>query len=462
MIMDSLASHFNLTWSGSGMFAATNFTSSDNDLYSSFLEDKFGPIYWVADPTIPVEITNLLANTPAFTGVGGGQNPGGWFHGPYQSLPNDYRYTEKYLASYLMSEVNFLDFMVVGGVRYEKVNSKFEVFNMIDSRNPAAQTVDTVTSEPENKFWLPMVQVRYKPFDWVDIRYAYTQSLARPDYHQLSPHINMDFSLNNVWSGNPDLVPAQAYNHDLIISFHNNEIGLLTIGGFYKTIKNFSYSTQYTLYDTVGSVLPPGISTIYDYAILGAIPKAGARIYTYINSPYKAIVKGIELDFQHRLWYLPFPISSIILGINYTHISSEATYPFRFVRSLPNPNPPPRNLVSIIDSTRSGRLIYQPDDIFNSYIGFDYEGFSSRISFVFQGNSVSYVGAYPEQDGFTRDYFRMDASARQKLPWDGFEVFLDLFNINARRNTSAQQSIGGFTDEQNYGLTANLGLRYRL
>jgi len=457
-INDSLAARYNLIYSGNGRFSGVNFTSTDSYLYSSFLNNKYGQIYWAIDPTIPVQMTYFVANTPEFSGVGGGQNPGGWFLGPYQSLANDYNYNENYSAGYAMSEINFLDFMVVGGVRYEKVTSEFQVYNMVDARNPASQTIDTVTSSPQNEFWLPQVQVRYKPLEWLDVRYAYTQTLARPAFSQLSPRINMDYTLNNVWAGNPDLVPAQAYNNDLIFSFHNNEIGLITVGGFYKTIKNFSYSTQYTLHP----IAPPGIKTIDDFEILGAFPKDGATVYTFVNSPYNATVKGIELDFQTRLWYLPSPLDGIVLGVNYTHISSEATYPFRNDRSRPNPNPPPRNLVEVFDSTRTGRLIYQPDDIFNGFLGYDYGGFSGRISFYYQGNSVSYVGAFPEQDGFTRDYFRIDAAARQLLPWYGIELYLDLFNINAETNTSAQQTIGGFTNEQNYGLTINLGIRFRL
>ncbi len=84
------------------------------------------------------------------------------------------------------------------------------------------------------------------------------------------------------------------------------------------------------------------------------------------------------------------------------------------------------------------------------------------MSFVFQGNSVSGVGNFAELDGFTKDYFRIDASARMMLPVEGLQLFLDLNNLNARKNQSAQASIGAFTIEQNYGMTANLGIRYTL
>jgi hypothetical protein len=97
----------------------------------------------------------------------------------------------------------------------------------------------------------------------------------------------------------------------------------------------------------------------------------------------------------------------------------------------------------------------------NSYIGYDFRGFSARVSFVFQGNSVSYIGRFPEQDGYTRDYFRIDVSARQTLPFPGMEIYLDITNINSEKNSAAQRSIDGFTSVKHYGTVVNLGLRFR-
>jgi hypothetical protein len=155
---------------------------------------------------------------------------------------------------------------------------------------------------------------------------------------------------------------------------------------------------------------------------------------------------------------LPKPLNGTVFGINYTHISSSATYPWRNDTTI---TIPPRQVkVITLDRTRTGRLINQPEDVLNAYIGYDYGDFSGRLSFLFQGNSVSNIGAFAEQDGFTKDYFRIDASARQKLPWAGLQLFLDINNLNNRRNDAAQASINGFTSQQYYGLTANLGLRY--
>ncbi|MCK4448146.1 MAG: TonB-dependent receptor [Candidatus Marinimicrobia bacterium] len=439
-------------------FAASGFTTGDSKLTRAFLDDQFGSIYWACDPTLLTAMAKYLANSPQWRGkaTGGPDVTGGWYNGMFQTLANSYEYFEDYIATYLMSEISFRNLMVVGGARYENTASKYTAYNMYDMRNPDAQDCDTVVTRPKNEYWLPMVQAKYSPFNWFDIRYAYTQTLARPDYHQLSPKINYDNPRKNIRAGNPDLKPARAYNHDLTLAFHGNKLGLLTVGGFYKTIKEFTYYTTYKLHKI--AVLED-IKTINDFSIMGVKPEDGAMLYTYINSPHPAYVKGLEFDFQTRLWYLPYGLDGVVLGINYTMIESEATYPLRDEVTDYSTRPP---VTTTYDSTRAGRLIYQPNDLLNAYIGYEFKGFSARVSFLFQGNSVSYVGAFPEQDGYTKDYFRIDASARQTLPFWGMEIYLDVSNLNNEKNSAAQTSIDGFTSVKHYGLTANLGIRFRL
>ena len=443
--------------SSQAQFTAVSFTNSDSKLYDSFLGNRFGSMLWVANPGLLTNVANYISSVPDFNAVhSSGVNAGGWTDGPFQQLANTYKYVERYYAGYLMAQFNVGDLMVVGGARYEADKSLFQAYNLRDGRDPSTDTAFAVTAYPQNHFWLPMVQAKYTLTDWLDVRYAYTQTLARPAYSELSPHFNMDYTGNNVWGGNPKLVPAHAYNHDLIFTLHNNDIGLLTIDGFYKTIKDFTFATQYALYATA----PPGLETYQDLSIGGKTPNPKAEFYTFLNSPYLAYVKGIEFDFQTRFWYLPAPFNGLIFGLNYTKIKSQATYPWRDSRTHLIP---PRTIITqVLDSTRTGRLVDQPNDIMNASLGYDYRGFSAWVSFVFQGNSVSYVGAFAEQDGFTRNYFRIDFSARQELPWKGLEIYTDVNNLNNEDNTSAQISIGGFTNEQNYGLTADLGLRYRL
>lgn len=456
-MVNDLASQFNVVVDPStGKFAASNFTGN-SALTRSFLEDQFGQIYWACDPTILTAMVQYLNNAPQWRGkaTGGADVTGGWYNGIFQTLANSYDYRENYYATYAMAEINFKDFLIVGGARYEKTKSKYTAYNMFDMRNPDSQASDTVVVHPQNEHWLPMAQVKFSPLEWFDVRYAYTQTLARADYHQTSPKITYDNPRRNVNAGNPDLKPARAFNHDVNFTFHGNKLGLLSVGGFRKTIKDFTYYTTYILHRTAVS---KDVKTINDINIGGVKPEDGARLNTYLNSSHPAYVKGLEVDFQTRLWYLPFGLEGVVLGANYTKIKSEATYPFRDEVTNYSTRPP---VTTTFDSTRAGRLIFQPNDLFNAYVGYDFKGFSARVSFLFQGNSVSYVGAFAEQDGYTRDYFRVDASARQTLPFKGMEIYLDINNLNNEKNYSAQTTIDGFTNVKNYGLTANLGIRIR-
>jgi TonB-dependent receptor len=457
-MVNDVSSTFNVPIDESqGKFAASEFTGSSDLINDPFLDNQFGEIYWVCDPTTLVKMARYLDNSPQWAGraTGGPEQTGGWYNGIFQNLANSYEYIEDYYASYLMSEINIKNFMVVGGVRYENTQSKYTAYNMYDMRNPESQSYDIAVTHPKNEFWLPMVQTKYSPLNWFDLRYAYTQTLARPDYHQLSPKLNYDNPRRQIRAGNPELVPAHAYNHDLNLTFHSNKLGLFSVGAFYKTINDFTYSTTYILHQTSNSEY---IKTISDFSIGGTRPEDGATLYTFINSPFPAYVKGLELDFQTRFWYLPYGLDGVVLGINYTKIKSDATYPLRDEVTDYSVRPP---ITTTYDSTRAGRLIYQPDDIMNSYVGYDFRGFSARVSFVFQGNSVSYIGRFPEQDGYTKDYFRIDVSARQTLPFPGMEIYLDITNINSEKNSAAQRSIDGFTSVKHYGTVVNLGLRFR-
>ena len=443
--------------SGLNLFPSTSFTSTNPDVIQSFLGNRFGSMIWACDASLLSSMIRFVGADPQYNADNAPASaPGGWFNGYFQTMPNTYQYVEDYSAGYLMSELNYSDLMVVGGMRYENLASVFDAWNLKDGRDTRTQQRYAVEAQPANKFWLPMVQGRYNAADWFDVRVAYTQTLARPDYHQLSPHFTISYGNSSVLAGNPDLRPAHAYNSDVIFTFHTNEIGLFSIGGFYKEIKDFTYSTNYPLYTTG----PTGIKTVNDFNIDGSIPVKGANLSTYINTPFIAYVRGVEVDLQTRFWYLPAPFNGVTLGINYTKMSSSARYPFR--------NPvtriigPRQSITEVVDSSRSGRLINQPNDIANAYLGYDYKDFSARVSALFQGNAVSGIGNFHEQDGFTKDYFRMDASVRQILPWFNIEVYLDMNNLNGANNISAQQSISGFTNEQNYGMTANLGLRYRM
>lgn len=426
-------------------FFMYGFTNYDHSLVTNFLSDKFGDMLWVPGTGLLDEMTTYVRNNYS--------NAINWHDGDYEDKINDYTNYERYYAGYGMAELDMWQALsIVGGARYEADKMQFTAYHVKQLQHSADVIAVPVAAYPKNFYWLPMVQAKFNVTESIDMRYAFTKTLARPDFTELSPYLNMDLNSDYPSMGNPGLRPATSLNHDLMITLHSGELGLLSVGAFYKTISDFSYGIQYPLYP---------YSTAPGYDTLAQVPGAaqGTPVTTFYNNPYKAFIKGVEADFETRLWYLPDPFSGIVLSVNYTHLQSNTFYPLPLIKN--------RRVGKIlqqiiVDSSRAGRLIDQPDDILNAAIGYDYKGFSGRLSFLFQGAMVNGIGTVPEQDSYTNNYFRMDASVRQKLPLEGLQIYLDVNNINSRADISTQQTTGGFTSEQYYGLTADVGIRYTL
>ena len=472
-LMITIKNKYGLSTDSQGNLTGVYFKDSNNDLYDPFLDNTYGSLFYAASPGVLTNIMNYIIGNPAFNASDASLSSGavgGWYDGPYQRLTNDYNYHDNYYAAYAMSKINFLDFMVVGGVRYEKVNDDYFAYNARDQRNAQSQVMYDTTSTTKNDYLLPMVQVKYSPLSWMDIRYAYTQTLARPDFSSITPKFTITQN-NQIFTGNPDLKPAKAFNHDLNFTVYANKLGLFTVGGFYKTVDDFVYSASYRI-DVAEDA---GIDKLSNYQIFrngqpvvtptinASTGKSDATVFKPLNNPYEATVKGIEIDFQHNFWYLPGPFNNIVFSINYTRIFSDTKFPYYVLgKRVEGTGRDAKTIFFLVDSSSSGRLIDQPDHTLNSSLGYDYKGFSARISFLFQSNRATGNGGInPELDSFTKDYFRIDFQASQKFPWFNSELFLNVNNLNSENTRSIQKSINGFTNIQNYGLTANLGLRVR-
>ena len=115
-----------------------------------------------------------------------------------------------------------------------------------------------------------------------------------------------------------------------------------------------------------------------------------------------------------------------------------------------------------MDSSRTGRLIDQPNDILNATLGYDIGGFSVRLSFLLQDDVIVGIDAsYDEKDIYTDAYYRWDLTALQKLPWyDGLQVYLNINNITNEPDRHFR-SVRNYLDYvEYYGMTADLGIRY--
>jgi len=362
------------------------------------------------------------------------------------SVRYDFNGAEIFSAGYLMGTFSIgPKLSVIAGGRYEHYNmdykaTLFYTTHPVDGNGNLIDTLNTVDRNDDNFF--PNAQVRYKFTEWGDLRLGYSRAIARPDYQAILPNTLFTPGLTSV-SGNPKLKPTISTNYDAYLSFYNNEIGLFTIGGFYKKMDNVFFQTNIA-FQNIGYyniTFPDSAfwrSQVSPASPEGIIPpNVSDVIQTWINNPHPAYIKGLELEWQTHFWYLPQPLNSLVLNANYTRVWSEMDY--QQLRNIPvyetviNPRTgrPEEKLTgyTTIDTIRTARLLNQGNDIVNIALGFDYKGFSGRISFNLQGNVITTVGQRPEDDQFTGNIYRWDFTLKQQLPVKGLSIQLNGINI---------------------------------
>ena len=354
----------------------------------------------------------------------------------------DYNAGEKIYAAYLMADINFGPrVMLLGGVRYEKTQNDYKSVFGTPVISDEGQSVGGVRDTAGNKSydnWLPMIHLRYKVTDWMDIRLAYTNTIARPDYFNLVPKEIVNGDDRTLTIGDPNLKPTNVHNYDIFLSFYNR-YGLFTVGGFYKDLYNIDYQRSFPILDDPTN------------------PYFGYNKVGPINSEYKSTVKGFEIELQTNLLGLPSPFDGIILYVNYSRIWSETFYPFVTVKTVFNPFP----TAVATDTVRSGQVPGQADYIANVTIGYEKAGFSGRLSMFVQGRTLDFVASREEFDGFTEAVTRWDLALRQNIN-ENFALFLTINNLS----NVPEAALLGFRDystrEEFFGWTADFGFQYKL
>ena len=406
----------------------------------------------------------------------------------------DYIADEEIAAGYVMADFDLGDYLnILGGVRYENYSfdntAPFVNQTLYDGQGAVFDTVSVSRSQGN---WFPNIQTQISPTDWVDLRLAYTKTTSRPDY---------EFLLANTWvdqgsggaAGNPNLLPTISDNYDAYLTFHNNRVGLFSIGVFAKSLSNVIRGVtiqrqtldQYegtfwapvdngyercdngdlrrNCIDTNGDGNPDGQS-VPDINPIGGIA-------TFVNNPDDALLTGFEVDWQTNFWYLPGVLRSVVFNVNYTRLNSDIDYQSFIVQKV-DPECRLRCETEQVGIARPGRLFQQGKDVVNMALGADIGGFSGRVSFRYQGDiAVSLAPINPADDQFSQPRYGWDLSLRQRLPLEGLSLFLNGVNLshpaqndNVRRvvGLDAETPTDAITRIAYYPRRYQIGIRYGL
>lgn len=194
-----------------------------------------------------------------------------------------------------------------------------------DPMNPMAtpQTISTgrvpITAENSYDHILPSLNLRLFATEKVQVRFAASKNVARPDFGQLlatfdiSPTYNgandvTPESVNPVTiAGNPDLKPMQVTQFDTSVEWYFSEVGYVYGTIFHKKLKDLFFNRT----DLV-SIEFPDLGPV-DFQV------------THLTNVNEGKLKGFEIGGQRFLDFLPSPFDGLGIQANYTFVDSNAT-----------------------------------------------------------------------------------------------------------------------------------------
>ena len=340
------------------------------------------------------------------------------------SMIFDYSGKENYDGKYIMADMNIGSKLnLLTGIRWEDNITTYRSFKGMQNTLPHynAAGSDTVSIHTrENSYALPSLFLKYEPNDWLILRYASTKTLTRPDYADIIPLYNYLGGGGQVLYRNRFLEPGVSKNQDYVVAFNSKKLGLLSLSYFTKDIDGMVYSSgkRYIVEGTADSLY--GLPHYTDQKFI---------IDYKLNNPYAVKLEGFEIDYQTRFWYLPGMLSGLVFNANYTRSISEVKYPRTTIDYQITWTPSFKVVTVNLDSFYVDRLIDQPNDIFNYSLGYDYKGFSARVSMLYMSDVFKTTNFWPELRETTDSYRRYDLSMKQKLPVKGLEIYLNISNL---------------------------------
>lgn len=365
---------------------------------------------------------------------------------------NNYDLTENVYATYAMLKVKFGNKLtIIPGFRYELSDNAYNgIYADLSGDFGESGGIRNESVDRNYGIFLPHLHLKYKPLDWFDIRASYSTTLARPDYNYVVPAtlVNRNSDLV-ITQGNPDLNASVSTNYDLYLTAYSGRWGLLSIGGFYKDIKD-------AFYPFIVGLNNNELAVEYGFPDNGF---AGAELTTFSNSP-ESNVSGFEIDLQSNMNFLPKPFDGFVVNFNYSRLFSKTTINSFFEETRFVGIPPFfQTIVEIFPFQRDVDLIGQARHILNASLGYDIKSFSARISASYQGSKLSGYSSSSDKDTFNRSFWRFDAVLKQKFGRN-FNVFINLNNISNQKDVNFFRNENFVTSIARFGPTATIGAEY--
>ncbi|MFT3823352.1 MAG: TonB-dependent receptor [Chitinophagaceae bacterium] len=198
-------------------------------------------------------------------------------------------------SAYFMGDLRLLQSVrLSGGVRYEENNMQVKTQYIEDDGSDSLRW----PVMPVEKVWLPSVNLIYSITSRLNLRLAYGETLARPDFAERSPYIYFDFPEQLYVYGLEGLKTTRVKNYDMRVEYYPSGNEIASVSFFYKDFTN----------------------PVERFFMLGN-PTNGL-VYQNLD---KAIGKGFEVDLRKSLGFIKPGsfLKNLYISGNYSYLKGH-------------------------------------------------------------------------------------------------------------------------------------------
>ena len=209
---------------------------------------------------------------------------------------SQYTAYQQVIASYSMAELKlFPQLTLTGGARYENTDIRIVSPGYVEDSVPFFGDFNGVAKIQQLDL-LPAAAATYEVLENVNLRLAWSQTIARPSFKEMGPVISLDFSDSLLYVGNPNLKLSKINNYDFRLEWFTRPGEVLSVSLFYK------------------SILAP-IEQVQ-------VPQGESQLYQYQNFP-SGTLWGAEFEARKRLDQVSEVLKDFSVNFNTTYIQSQ-------------------------------------------------------------------------------------------------------------------------------------------
>ncbi len=352
----------------------------------------------------------------------------------YEEEAGNYKIRESITAGYLRFDQKLgKKLSVTVGLRVERTDLKTSGYNLDTESDEGL----VPTGDYKNHYtdFLPSLLLKYRFNEDGNLRASITKTISRPKYSALIANKTINTDDMEATIGDPDTKPAEAINIDLSADYYFKSIGLVSLGLFYKDIKNVNIEWSSNKY--LGS----------DLGLTGEYANEEFEVTQHINA-YDARIFGVEVALQRDFGFISPAWKCLGFYGNYTYTHSSTR---NFNERL--------NVQDGDDVKVAG----SPEHTANASLYFDKAGFNVRLSYNFASSFIDEMSTSRELDRYYDKVNYLDLNA--SYTWGKntkFTVYAEAKNLLNQPLRYYQGDSDRTMQVEYYGVKVQAGIKVNL